>query len=241
MATILPKEPCKLVVRDQGVRAAWTLRGTEQAPELDQGKGTVRLERLAEIPPSLDIRPLPLPRPGPVPADKVKEIAAELAQREGRDQASVTKDKEKRPALLDDNLRYLREVVTRYGWIDIPRFGKPAAAAAAILIVKHSSNLPLLQDALPVAERDAKEHGGGKELVSLLVDDLLLDLGHKQKYGTQITEDEHGKPYVIPVEDFGKVEEDRKALGILPWKDYLKEASEVLYGGQAIRIPGPEE
>jgi hypothetical protein len=238
VATILRKEPCKLIVRDQGVRATWTLRGTGPAPELDQGKGAVRLECLSGIPPSLDINPLPLPPPGPVPADKVKETAAELVQREGRDQAAVTKDKEKRPALLDDNLRYLREVVTRYGWIDIPRFGKPAAAAA-ILIVKHSSNLPLLQDALPVVERDAKEHGGGKELVSILVDDLLLDLGHKQKYGTQITDDEHGKPSVLPVEDLGKVEENRKALGILPWKDYLKEASEVLYGGQA--IPGPEE
>ena len=45
-----------------------------------------------------------------------------------------------------------------------------------------------------MAERDAKEHGGGKELAFILVDDLLLNLGHKQKYGTQITEDEHGKP-----------------------------------------------
>ena len=36
-----------------------------------------------------------------------------------------------------------------------------------------------------MAERDAKEHGGAKELVSILVDDLLLDLWHKQKYGTR--------------------------------------------------------
>jgi hypothetical protein len=79
-ATILRKEPCKIVVRDQGVRATWALRGTEHAPELDQGKGAVRLERLPEIPPTLDINPLPLPPPGPVPAEKVKEIAAELAQ-----------------------------------------------------------------------------------------------------------------------------------------------------------------
>ena len=115
---------------------------------------------------------------------------------------------------LADNLRYLREVVTRYGWIDIPRFGKPVAATA-ILIVKHSINLPLLQAALPVAERDAKEHGGGKELVSILVDDLLLDLGHKQKY-----DPDHRRRARQTLRDprrgSGKVEEDRKALGIPP-------------------------
>jgi hypothetical protein len=47
VATILRQEPCKLVVRDQGVRATRTLKGTECAPELDQGKGAVRLEHPA--------------------------------------------------------------------------------------------------------------------------------------------------------------------------------------------------
>lgn len=240
-ATIIRSEPCKIVVRDQGVLVTWTLKANESgAPELDQGKGAVQLDRLVEVPSSLDINPLPLPSPGPIPTEKVKEIAAELVAREGRDQAAFKSDKEKRPAILDDNIRYLREVVTRYGWIDIPRFGR-AAAAAAILIVKHSSDLPLLQDALPVAERDAKENGGGKELVSILVDEVLISTGHKQKYGTQIADDEHGKPYVIPVEDLGKVEEYRKELGILTWKDYLKKAGEFFYDGKAIRIPGPEE
>jgi hypothetical protein len=240
-ATILRSEPCKILVRDQGILATWTLKAGESgAPELDQGKGAVQLDPLSEAASSLDINPFPLPPPGPVPAEKMKEIAAELVAREARDQASIKTDKDKRPAILDDNIRYLRGVVTQYGWIDIPRFGK-AAAAAAILIVKHSSDLALLQDALPVAEKDAKENGGGKELVSILVDDVLISTGHKQKYGTQIAEDEHGKPYVIPVEDLGKVEEYRKELGILSWKDYLKKASDFLYDGQTIRIPGPEE
>ena len=76
-------------------------------------------------------------------------------------------------------------MVNHYGWIDIPRFGKPAAAAA-ILIVKHADDVPLMQAALPIVERDARENGGGKELVSILVDEVLITTGHKQKYGTQI-------------------------------------------------------
>jgi hypothetical protein len=145
-----------------------------------------------------------------------------------------------RSVVLHDNIRYLREVVARYGWIDIPRFGK-AGAAAAILIAKHSADLRLLQDALPIAERDARENGGGKELVSIMVDEVLISTGHKQKYGTQITEDAHGKPFVIPIEDLAKVDKYRKELGILPWADYLAKASKALYDGAPIRIPGPEE
>jgi hypothetical protein len=239
-ATILHHELCKLMVRDQGVLATWILKGTQQAPQLDRGKGAVTLDHLVQVPDSLDISPLPLPPSGPVPPDKVKEIAAELRARDDRDQEAIRSKKGNRPEIVADNLHYLREVVGRYGWIDIPRFGK-SAAAAAIFIAKHAGDMRLLQDALPIAERDARENGGGKEIVSVLVDDVLITTGHKQKYGTQITEDEHGKPYVIPVEDLGKVDQYRKELGIPPWSDYLKKASSALYDGIPIRIPGPEE
>jgi hypothetical protein len=244
-ATILSREPCKLVVRDEGLRSTWRLAGDEQKLRLALGKGTaLTLVPLSKVPSSLDINPLPLPPVGPISPEKVKEIASELTAREQRDQemATTTKpeEKSKRPAALAENVRYLREVVGHYGWIDIPRFGRPAAAAA-ILIVKHGDDVPLMQAALPIVEKDALENGGGKELVSILVDEVLITTGHKQKYGTQLGQDESGKPYVIPVEDAAKVDGYRKALGILSWSAYLKRASEALYGGVPIRIPGPDE
>ncbi len=241
-ATILRREPCKLLVRDDGLRSTWTVTGDEHTLRLDQGKGAIVLVPLPAIPDSLDINPLPLPPPRPIPADKVKEIAQELNSRLRHDQEVLTKPQlqSQQLAVQEENGRYLREVVRQYGWIDIPRFGKPAAAAAAIL-VKHASDVPLMQAALPYVEKDAKEAGGGKELVSILVDETLITTGHKQKYGTQIAEDATGKPYVIPVEDPAKVEEYRKELGILSWSDYLKKASAALYDGAPIRLPGPDE
>jgi hypothetical protein len=241
-ATILSREPCKLVVRDQGVRSTWTLTGDERTLRLDQGKGALVLAPLPQVPSSLDINPLPLPPLRPVPAEKVKDISQELTSREHRDQETATKaeEKSKRPTVVAENIRYLRDVVGRYGWIDISRFGKPAAAAA-ILIAKHADDVPLMQVALPIAERDAKENGGGKELVSILVDEVLITTGHKQKYGTQIAEDGNGKPYVVPVEDLNKVDENRKALGISSWSDYLKRASQALYNGAPIRLPRQDE
>ena len=98
---------------------------------LDQPKKTVLLGRLKEVPADLDISPLPLPEPGPVPPEMVKEIAAELSARAVKDQEALKlPDAEvKRPVLLEENRLYLRSVVERYGWIDIPRFGRHAAAA----------------------------------------------------------------------------------------------------------------
>jgi hypothetical protein len=239
-ASILRRERCKLVLRDDGVVATWTLKGNEHALHLDRGKSVIGLERLPQVPVDLDITPLPVPPLGPVPPEKVKEIATELRARDDRDQAAQRSHDPQRDAIVADNIRYLREVVSHYGWVDIPRFGK-SAAAAAILIAKHAGDVRLTQVALPIAERDAKENGGGKELVSILVDEVLIATGHKQKYGTQIAEDEHGKPYIIPVENLAKVDDYRKELGILSWEDYVKKASQALYDGAPIRIPGPEE
>lgn len=238
-ASILQREPCKLIVRDQGLRATWTLKGDAHSLRLDRGKDTIAFDRLPKVPPTLDISPLPLPPPGPVPPDKVKEIAAELRARDDKEQAARS-NKDQRAAIIADNIHYLRETVGRYGWIDIPRFGK-AAAAAAVFMAKHANDIRLEQVALPVAERDARENGGGQEIVAVLVDDLLITLGHKQKYGTQVDKDEHGQAYLIPVEDSTKVDIYRKELGLPPLADYLKKLSTALLNGAPVRIPGPEE
>ncbi len=245
-ATILEREPCKLTVRDNGVRSTWTLKGDAHALQLDLGDSSppLNLVSLSVTPSDLDISPEPLMPASAVPPAEVKAISQELTARSKRDQdAAVSPDPEqrkRRPAIVAENLHYLREVVARHGWVDIPRFGRPAAAAA-ILILKHGDDVRLMQAALPIVERDAIENGGGKELVSILVDEVLLTTGHKQKYGTQLAEDKQGKPYALPVESPAKVDEYRKQLGVLPWSDYLKLASQTLYNGVPIRLPRADE
>jgi hypothetical protein len=245
-ATILSRGPCQLVVRDEGLRSTWTLTGEAHSLQLDLGNSSppFTLVPLAGTPPELDISPAALPPPGPVPPAEVRAISDELTSRSKRDQAAaVSADpelKKSRPAIVAENLRYLQGVVGRYGWIDIPRFGRPAAAAA-ILILKHGEDVPLMEAALPIVEHDAIANGGGKELVSILVDEVLITTGHKQKYGTQLTEDAQGKPYALPVEDPAKVDEYRKLLGILPWADYLKLASQSVYNGVPVRVPTADE
>jgi hypothetical protein len=242
VATVLRQEPCKLVVRDQGLVSTWSISGKERSLRLEIGKEAFLLSPSPGPSPDLDVTPLRLPPSKQVSSEKVKEISAELVERVKRDQA-VINDPPKSPrtaAVIADNLRYLKGLVMELGWIDIPRFGKPAAAAAT-LIAKHGEDLPLMEAALPILERDVKENGGPGEMLSVLTDGLLLALGKKQKYGTQLMEDEQGKAFVIPVEDPAKVDEFRKAIGILSWTEYLNLASKNLYDGAPIRMPRPDE
>lgn len=235
VAKILRREPCRLTVRDQGIRSTWQITLDEGLLHIEGGE-VLALRRLSTVPPELDVSLPSLPAPRPIPPDQAKAAADELLSRARKDQAAL-KDpalKATRRAILADNLRYLRALTLEVGWIDIPRFGKEAAAAA-LLIAKHGSDLHLMEAALPIVEKDVKEHGGSGEMYSVLYDELAIVLGNRQRYGTQVMEDAAGRPYVLPVEDPSMVDAFRKEIGILSWQDYLKLLSENLYGGTPIQ------
>jgi hypothetical protein len=67
---------------------------------------------------------------------------------------------------------------------------------------------------------------------------LADDAGH---YGTQIDEDAKGSPYILPLEDPGKVDQYLKAIGAPPLSQYMADASAALYNGRPIRLATPEE
>jgi hypothetical protein len=88
---------------------------------------------------------------------------------------------------------------------------------------------------LPYAERDLKESGDGQTF-AILYDALQLDLGRKQLYGTQLSEDAQG-PFVLPMEEpREKVNERLKRLGLPDLDEYLSLASQALYSGKRVQI-----
>jgi hypothetical protein len=98
-----------------------------------------------------------------------------------------------------------------------------------------------MKAALPVVEKDVKEHGGAGEMFSVLYDELQLELGNQQRYGTQIDTDKEGHPYILPLEDPAKVDAYRKEIGILSFGEYRKLASENFNKGTLIRVAGSNE
>ena len=180
----------------------------------------------------------------PESKEKVAEITSELTARFTADQEAEKKAaKGSTPELekvFQDNTGYLTKLLTKYGWIDIDRFGK-ASSSAALLLAKHGGELPIMMAVLPIAEADARKHHKLGELISVLYDSTRITLGDKQRYGTQIVDGADGHGLILPVEDRTKVDIYRKELDIPTWAEYIDMASKYLYDGKPIRIAGDDE
>ncbi len=173
-------------------------------------------------PAALDPPTLAFATPIALPAERVAALQAEFARRRELDQIVRTDPKRQAEmATVDpDNTAWLTRLVQEIGWIDVERFGKEAAGAA-FLIVQHSGDLPLMIAALPMIERDVRQHGLSGENYALLFDRLQVNLGRRQRYGSQLGSDEQGRLVVIALEDRDHVDALRKGLGMGPLKQYV--------------------
>ena len=235
--TVLPVryEPGKMIL-GQGAQAELTevaFKDGKLTLKAEEGE-LVEYRSVTPVPEEVLLKPMEFGKTTPS-AEKIKEIRSELAMRIVEDQA-VRTDASRRKDMgkVDaDNTAYLTKLVKEYGWIDATRFTE-RAADNAFLIVQHSGNIPLMQAALPAIEKDLKS-GAMKDPqdYALLYDRLCLTLGGKQRYGTQILEDEKGL-CVLPLEEPSKVEQRRKEIGLYPLSQYLKMFER---SGQKVRMP----
>jgi hypothetical protein len=139
-----------------------------------------------------------------------------------------------------ENREYLKRLIKKLGWIDLHRFGAEGSGNA-IILAQHSEDLPLMITILPLVAKDYKNSAGDPVMYAILYDALQLRLGRKQRFGTQTGLDSAGNPMVLPLEDATKVEQFRKEIGLPSLEEYLKLASEGLYSGKSIRMPGADE
>lgn len=207
--------------------------GQEQAAEFVVKDGLLTLSlggksqtyrRLDAVPSELNLEPVALGERKPIPAERVKAIQTDLAQRLLKDQAvrMGRKDGEQMRAADADNTVYLKTLVTELGWIDVERFGQ-ATALAAFLLVQHSGDLRLMKAALPEIEKDVKAKHLDGEQYALIYDRLQLMTGGKQRFGTQVIPTPTGD--IAELEDREKVDEWRRELGMGPLAEYLKSFS----------------
>ncbi len=231
----------------EGVRVL--MASAERLTLRDPGTGLERrFRRLAARPSSLDLSALNLPRSSPLPEEQIREIQAELTERMRADQRAVVDTRSaadtrvpraapwgseedlERLAVHSANTRYLKDLVSRVGWIDVTRFGY-STSNAAFLLVQHSGDLPLMMAALDSLRRDLEEGHPVGEAYALLFDRLQLRLGERQRYGTQIGRDPFGQPLVLPTEDPEKVAALREGLGIFPLIQAVR-----FFGGAEVRF-----
>lgn len=215
----------KVVLRSLGRSITWSVQlsgGTLTLAGPD-GKMELRFRKLTQVPAEFDLRPLALGKASDLPEAQVRKVRAELAGRLLEDQAV-----RKEPARFKDmprvdagNTAYLSRLVQDLGWVDARRFG-PEAANAAFLIAQHSGDLPLMLAALPAIEEDVKARRFDAQYYALLYDRLQLLLGEKQKYGTQLGQDDRGDMVILPVVDRTQLERFRRELGLTPFTQYIE-------------------
>jgi hypothetical protein len=241
IGTVVRRADDTWTVRRVGLLESWRLGRSGGTLRIQRSGKAVEYQALAAIPPQLDPKPLKVPPPMELPAARVAEIQKELGERLKRDQAAIKSDDPARTAaVIADNAAYLEKVVGEVGWIDVRRFGYQAAANAVVL-AKHSHHLILYRDAVPAIEADFKHPGDDAAIYSIFYDELMIELGGKQRYGTQLETDGQGKPFVLPLEDRARVDEWRKDIGLDPLAKYLELASKYFYQGQEIRLPREDE
>ena len=216
----------------------YEIKGGELTVPFKFANGSFR--RLDTTSPELYTDPLVFGTKEPSEAE-IESIRSELIARGEKDQAirgelnailtAENKDETEEKRVFDemkaidqDNKRWLIETVSTYGWIDTTRFGKEAANAA-FLTVQHCQYLPLMRAVLPELKREVEAGTIGGGSYALLFDRTMLNLGIKQRYGTQVRILE-GAPTLAPIEDLEKADVYRAELGMELLSEYLKRIEE---------------
>ena len=205
------------------------------------GKTTVKtLRKIDHVPDELVFTPLQMGKTREVPAVELKAIQEALARRFKEDQR-VRPDPNVREnwAKVDsgamhkvdaDNTAYLLKLVSQYGWIDADRFGSDASLSAWF-IVQHSGHIPLMLAVLPetrkeLGKRKTAKFGIGQvnvaESYAMLYDRVQWMLGNKQRYGSQMGQNEKGETIILALEDPRKVDDFRVEIGLEPILPGLK-------------------
>jgi hypothetical protein len=228
-----------LVLRNSGKLETWQA-SLETGDHLRLGRDGEAHDyrRLERAPAALEFQPLALGPSRPLPPERVQEIQREILSRNEREQKTM-RDPAASREILADNARYLLSLVREIGWIDAARFGQKVSVFATIM-TKHTGNLALMAAVLPFVERDLKETGDG-QTYAVLYDAVQLDLGRKQRYGTQIGADASGEPYILPLEEPARVDDELRAIGLGPLSKYREDASQALFNGRPIRLARAEE
>lgn len=194
-----------------------------------------------------------------LPEETVKNILKELTERSARDQEIRNKimgvmqtdssDQKPNMGFVDpqlagecqkidmENTSWLIEIIGKYGWIDVERFGAKMSHNA-FLLVQHSENIDLMRVALSFIEKDVRANKLDGEPYALLYDRFQMRLGKKQRYGSQIIQNAKGEWVVAPLEDRARVEEFRKELGLFSLATYLRLIEQ--QGGMKVKFADDE-
>jgi hypothetical protein len=120
----------------------------------------------------------------------------------------------------NQNLIWLKEVVTKHGWPSKSLVGGQGAKDAWLLVQQADTDRDFQQKCLDQMKTLSKDEVDPRD-TAYLTDRVLVGTGKRQLYGTQVIIKD-GKFVPNPIEDLDQVDERRKAIGMEPLQEYLK-------------------
>ncbi|QEM02118.1 hypothetical protein DIU31_000755 [Mucilaginibacter rubeus] len=119
------------------------------------------------------------------------------------------------------NLIRVNAILTKYGWLGPQKVGI-TGSQALFLVIQHA-DLQTQQNYLQMIGAAEKNGEILSSNLAILEDRINMRTGKKQVYGSQgFTDKQTGKIYIYPIADVDHLDERRKAMGMPPMKDYVK-------------------
>jgi hypothetical protein len=118
--------------------------------------------------------------------------------------------------------RRLEEIVDIHGWPSFDLVGAEASGGAQV-ILQHGS-VERKKRLLPQLEKAVSDGQALASDLAMVRDSIRVADGQKQIYGTAIVNGPDGEMMLHPLEDPDSVDARRKAVGLQPLEDYLRES-----------------
>ncbi|MCD2425856.1 hypothetical protein LQ567_23940 [Niabella pedocola] len=171
----------------------------------------------------------------PIPYDRISTVLEDILVKDQAPRDTLNALAAKYGAYADTVARYWKyinktdsvntlqvtRIIDQYGWPD-QRLISTEASKALWLVVQHGDSLTR-EKYLPVLKRAAEEGKAPKMYVAYLYDRVQMFRERFQLYGTQMGGDYEGNPVLWPVRAMPKLDARRKAMGLPPIKEALKQ------------------
>lgn len=134
-------------------------------------------------------------------------------------------------AVHRNNATRLTGIIEQYGWPGKSRVGEDGAEAAWLIAQHAIGDPPFMRRCLSLLQQ-AGGSGGETPLwqAAMLEDRIRMFEGRPQIYGSQFQPDENGQMVPYTIEDPDRVDERRRAVGLVPlqgkWAELKEQAAQ---------------
>lgn len=126
------------------------------------------------------------------------------------------------------NASELKKIISKHGWLSIPKVGKKASWGAWLIAQHSDHDIKFQKECLKLMEGEwLKDNNNVKGFnIAFLKDRVLINSGERQLYGSQFYINKKGNFVPKPIKDIKNLETRRKEYGLPPFEESLASAKQ---------------